>query len=46
MPVRIVEAGNYLDPDRPFRVLLAAGEEHRVAGEWTRVQRQICGLRS
>lgn len=37
MPVRIVAAGNYLDPDRPFRVMLARGEEHRVTGEWTTV---------
>ncbi|MBW2396517.1 MAG: YkgJ family cysteine cluster protein [Deltaproteobacteria bacterium] len=33
MPVRVVEAGNVLDPDRPFRVLLANGEEQRVLGE-------------
>ena len=33
MPVRIVEAGNVLDPDRPFRVLLPGGEEQRVRGE-------------
>ena len=39
MPVRMVEAGNFLDPDRPFRVLLANGEEHRVEGEWTTMQR-------
>jgi len=39
MPVRIVEAGNVLDPDRPFRALLAQGEEHRVEGEWTTVER-------
>jgi hypothetical protein len=39
IPVRIVEAGNVLDPDRPFRVLLARGEEHRVEGEWTTLKR-------
>ena len=39
MPVRVVEAGNFLDPDRPFRVMLARGEEHRVSGEWTTIQR-------
>lgn len=39
MPVRIVEAGNFLDPDRPYRVLLGDGEEHRVEGEWTTVLR-------
>jgi len=33
MPVRIVEAGNVLDPDRPYRVLLPSGEEQRVRGE-------------
>ncbi|MBW2275618.1 MAG: hypothetical protein JRG96_20350 [Deltaproteobacteria bacterium] len=33
MPVRIVEAGRVLDADRPFRVLLGDGEEHRVEGE-------------
>jgi hypothetical protein len=33
MPVRIVAAGNVLDPDRPFRVLLPGGEEQRVRGE-------------
>ncbi len=39
MPVRIVEHGNFLDPDRPYRVLLGDGEEHRVRGEWTTVLR-------
>lgn len=39
MPVRIVEAGNFLDPDRPFRVLLAEGVERRVEGEWTTLVR-------
>lgn len=34
IPVRLVEAGNYLDPDRPFRILLANDEEQRVEGEW------------
>ena len=34
MTVRLVEAGNFLDPDRPFRILLADGEEQRVEGEW------------
>lgn len=33
MPVRVVASGAVLDPDRPFRVLLAGGEEHRVHGE-------------
>jgi hypothetical protein len=35
MPVRVVAAGNFLDPDRPFRVLLAQDVELRVEGEWT-----------
>jgi hypothetical protein len=39
MPVRIVEHGNFLDPDRPYRVLLGDSEEHRVRGEWTTVLR-------
>jgi Fe-S-cluster containining protein len=39
MPVRIVEAGNVTDPDRPFRLLLANGEEQRVRGEWIDVYR-------
>lgn len=39
MPVRVVESGNFLDPDRPFRVLLSGGEEHRVIGEWTEISR-------
>ena len=34
MPVRVVEADHVLDPDRPYRVLLAGGEAHRVTGEW------------
>ncbi len=33
LPVRIVDADDVMDPERPFRVLLAHGEEHRVAGE-------------
>jgi hypothetical protein len=43
MPVRVVEAGAVLDPDRPFRVLLADGEEHRVRGE--RIERYLDGER-
>jgi len=39
MPVRIVEAGNVTDPDRPFRLLLADGEEQRICGEWIDVYR-------
>ncbi len=33
MPVRILDAASVLDPERPYRVLLAGGEERRVAGE-------------
>ena len=35
MPVRVRDADRVLDPDRPFRVLLADGEERLVSGEWT-----------
>ncbi len=33
MPVRISDAQDVMNPDRPFRVLLAEGVEHRVEGE-------------
>jgi len=33
MPVRISDAEDVMNPDRPFRVLLAGGVEHRVEGE-------------
>jgi hypothetical protein len=33
MPVRVVEAGQVLDADRPYRVLLDQGMEQRVSGE-------------
>ena len=33
MPVRITDVDKALDPDRPFRLLLANGVEQRVAGE-------------
>jgi hypothetical protein len=33
MPVRITDAEDVTNPDRPFRVLLADGIEHRLAGE-------------
>lgn len=39
MPVRITDTADVDDPDRPFRVLLADGEEHRVAGERTEIWR-------
>jgi Fe-S-cluster containining protein len=31
--VRITDAGDVMDPDREYRVLLAGGEEHRVRGD-------------
>lgn len=39
MPVRITDVGDPLDPDRPFRVLLADGVEQRVAGDRVEVWR-------
>ena len=39
MPVRITDVGDVLDPDRPYRLLLPEGEEHRVAGDWTEVHK-------
>jgi hypothetical protein len=32
-PVRVLDTGDVLDPDRPYRVLLPGGEEQRVEGE-------------
>ena len=37
LPVRVTHAEDSMDPDRPYRVLLADGVEHRVEGEWTTV---------
>lgn len=39
LPVRIVDADDVMDPDRPFRVLMPAGEEQRVSGETVEVHR-------
>jgi hypothetical protein len=39
MPVRIGDVGDVLDADRPWRVLLPDGEEHRVRGEWREIVR-------
>jgi len=39
MPVRITDAQDPMDPERPFRVLLADGVEQRVAGERVEVYR-------
>jgi hypothetical protein len=33
LPVRITDAHDVMNPDRPFRVLLPGGEEQRVEGE-------------
>jgi hypothetical protein len=33
LPVRISDSANVLDSDRPIRVLLADGVEHRIAGD-------------
>lgn len=39
MPVRISDAEDVMNPDRPFRVLLADGVEHRVTGDRIDVHR-------
>lgn len=39
MPVRVSDAEDVEDPDRPFRVLLSGGLEQRVAGEWVETWR-------
>jgi len=39
VPVRIAAAADVLNPDRPQRLLLADGEEHRIEGATTRVYR-------
>lgn len=33
LPVRVIAAGDALDPERPFRLFLPDGEEQRVHGE-------------
>jgi len=40
MPVRISDAQDVMDPDRPFRVLLAGGVEQRVEGERVEIHRE------
>ena len=40
MPVRITDAIDVMNPDRPYRVLLADGVEQRVAGETVEVYRE------
>lgn len=39
VPVRVSDAHDVWDPDRPFRLLLADGVEQRVAGDRIRVYR-------
>ncbi|MGI9590613.1 MAG: YkgJ family cysteine cluster protein [Myxococcota bacterium] len=39
LPVRVTDADDVMDPDRPFRVLLPGGEEQRVAGDRIEVHR-------
>lgn len=39
LPVRISDSDDVMDPDRPFRVLLPEGEEHRVTGDTVEVHR-------
>jgi hypothetical protein len=39
MPVKLTTASRSLAPDAPFRVLLAGGEERRVAGERVEIWR-------
>lgn len=39
MPVRITDAEDVMNPDRPFRVLLADGVEQRVAGDVIEISR-------
>ena len=40
MPVRITDAEDVLNPDRPFRVLLADGVEQRVEGDRVEIYRE------
>ena len=40
MPVRISDAEDVMNPDRPFRVLLGEGLEHRVEGERVEIFRR------
>lgn len=39
MPVEVRDVEDVLDPDRPYRVLYAGGEEQRVEGETVRIFR-------
>ena len=39
MPIRVSDSEDVMNPDRPFRVLLSGGIEHRVFGERLEVYR-------
>jgi len=39
LPVRITRAEDASNPNRPYRVMLPSGVEHRIEGEWTEVWR-------
>lgn len=39
LPVRVTRADDALDPDRPYRVLLPDGVEHRIEGDFVAVWR-------
>ena len=39
LPVRVMDVADVMDPDRPFRVLLADGEEQRVTGDTVEIHR-------
>lgn len=39
LPVRITDVADTLDADRPYRVLLPGGEEHRVEGDRVEILR-------
>lgn len=39
MPVRITDVEDVLNPDHAYRVLLPGGEEHRIEGDRTAIQR-------
>jgi hypothetical protein len=39
VPVHVTDVVDVMDADRPFRILLAGGLEHRVAGDLVRVHR-------
>jgi hypothetical protein len=39
MPVRISDADDVMDPDRPFRLLLPGGVEQRIAGDRVEIWR-------